>query len=113
MTTMIPTPTTNLSQLPGFCLQSYLDGMATRLQAHGVVVANEDGLLVAGSGEASELDALAAVSAFPSFTDRLGMDTPVHAHSACFGGITLHLAVAGQTAPSPAEASAVLKKVLS
>lgn len=111
MGTMIPTPNTN-SQLPAVVLQRDIEGMAARLRADCVVVANEDGLIVAGSGSAEELDALAAISAFPAAAERLPMNAPVHAQSFSQDGVTLHLGVTGDIAPSYAEATAILRKIL-
>lgn len=64
------------SEKPGEAVRLYLEALRERTGMHGVALANEDGLLVAGAGE--DLDWLAAVGASSTRSTVQWGDRTVH-----------------------------------
>lgn len=94
------------SDIPGEALQLYLTHLASKYGAEAVVVADDAGLVVCGSGDA-DLDVLAANTVAPLLPAN---DTAVH--ELCYADVTLRLSTL-KGAPVPAaEVSPAIARIL-
>jgi hypothetical protein len=92
----------------------YLDAARERARAKAVALANEDGLVVSGSGPGEMLAVLAVLGVSPELDLREAFagDEPIHSTPLDLAGMRLHLTSLGG-APIPAhDASRAISRIL-
>lgn len=109
MTTLLPTLNT-FAPTPFEALESYLKLVMEKIQALSMVIANEDGLVVAGAGDRALQDELAAVAVVPKAQARFS--GKFHHEVLSIDGTTLHVSTHGPKAPPLAELPAKVRQIL-
>ncbi len=91
------------SDAPAEATRLFLSSLAARIRARSIVLADTDGLLVAGVGD-EDLETLAALGAAAA--------PGTHAAELIVGGVPLRLFAVGGEAPPVANASEALNRIL-
>jgi hypothetical protein len=112
----------NRSEIPQVAVGLFLEAIATRNGLKAVALANEDGLLVAGSGAGYNLDWLAALGPFCAGEKRTGsVETLIEnvtggedffASTVDLNGYTLYLTSVGARVARQKEAAETLCRIL-
>lgn len=112
----------NRSEIPQVALGLYLEAVAARNSLKAVVLANEDGLLVAGSGGGYNLDWLAALGpvcaggsvtgSIESLVENVTGGEDLFASAVDIGGYTLYLTSVGARVGRQKEAAETLRRIL-
>ena len=98
----------------------YLEALAERCNASALALANEDGLLVAGTRGDYDLEGLAGLGATSpmrstaeDLLDQVSGGQDVYSHEVTIGGETFYLASIGARVPKVRDAVSALSRILS
>jgi hypothetical protein len=98
----------------------YLEALAARCNASALALANEDGLLVAGTRGDYDLEGLAGLgatrpmlSSAEDLLDEVSRGEDVYSHEVCIRGETFYLASIGARVPKVRDAVSALDRILS